>query len=249
MSDVDYTALPATDGLTAALIDDAVATLTICRGGCLDDPAARISALVSLAGQADDLLHDAVAGARDAGCSWDVIADRLATTAATARRRYGLRPMEEEALATTDHAARSLRLGRAARLDHRHIPQLLDDHDHRPRRRHHHRRPGPHLPPRLPRLLHPAAAPRPRLRRSQPGALSRGQAQLPRRRHRPPRPSTPTATAWAASRASDEAAGPPARSWNTSGTRAPTPSSTSRTPPLASAGGQEWRRRLPSGPG
>ena len=88
MSDVDFSVLPATDALTAALIDHAVATLTVCRGGCLADPAARISSLVSLAGQADDLLHDAVADARDAGCSWDLIADRLATTVHTARRRY-----------------------------------------------------------------------------------------------------------------------------------------------------------------
>ena len=47
-----------------------------------------VSCLVSLAVEADDRLHDAVADARDQRYSWDEIAQRLATSTTTARRRF-----------------------------------------------------------------------------------------------------------------------------------------------------------------
>ena len=85
---IDRSAIPATDATTAELIDHAVATLIRCRHGRTDDAGARISALVSLAAEADGRLDDAVADARDQGCTWDHIAERLASTIPTARRRY-----------------------------------------------------------------------------------------------------------------------------------------------------------------
>ncbi len=88
MTGADHTAIPATDCVTAALIDGAVAELIGRRNGCTDDAGARVSALVSLAAEAHDRLHDAVADARDQCYSWDDIAQRLATSTATARRRF-----------------------------------------------------------------------------------------------------------------------------------------------------------------
>ncbi|MDQ6783150.1 MAG: hypothetical protein M3063_06865 [Actinomycetota bacterium] len=58
------------------------------RNGCPDDAGARVSCLLSLAVEADDRLHDAVADARDQRYSWDDIAQRLATSTTTARRRF-----------------------------------------------------------------------------------------------------------------------------------------------------------------
>ena len=84
----DHTAIPATDCLTAALVDGAVTELVQWRKGCPDDAGARVSALVSLAVEADDRLHDAVADARRQRYSWDDIAQRLATSTTTARRRF-----------------------------------------------------------------------------------------------------------------------------------------------------------------
>ncbi|MGH2669157.1 MAG: hypothetical protein ACRDH5_08605 [bacterium] len=85
----DRSIIPYTDDDTVALIDDAVESLVLLRSPMhLGDAAATISALVSLAAEADSRIPDAVADARDQGHSWDTIADRLATTVATARRRY-----------------------------------------------------------------------------------------------------------------------------------------------------------------
>jgi hypothetical protein len=86
--DADHTAVPATDCVTGTLIDGAVTELVRWRNGCPDDAGARVSALVSLAVEADDRLHDAVADARDQRYSWDEIAQRLATSTTTARRRF-----------------------------------------------------------------------------------------------------------------------------------------------------------------
>ena len=86
--DADRTAIPATDCITTALIDGAVAELVRRRSGCPDDAGARVSCLVSLAVEADDRLHDAVADARDQRYTWDDIAQRLATSTTTARRRF-----------------------------------------------------------------------------------------------------------------------------------------------------------------
>ncbi len=85
---VNRTAIPYTDDDTAELIDRAVKDLTIFRGSGPNDAGAVVSVLVSLAGEAEGLLWDAVADARDHGYRWDEIADRLATSITTARRRY-----------------------------------------------------------------------------------------------------------------------------------------------------------------
>ena len=85
----DRTAIPYTDSDTRALIDQAAYALTIFRAPMsFGDAGATVSVLVSLAVEAEDQLHDAVADARDQGYTWDQIADRLATTESTARRRY-----------------------------------------------------------------------------------------------------------------------------------------------------------------
>lgn len=84
----DRTAIPATDATTAELIKAAVATLIRCRHGRSDDAGATVSALVSLAAEAEGRLDDAVADARHQGCTRDQLAERLASTHPTARRRY-----------------------------------------------------------------------------------------------------------------------------------------------------------------
>jgi hypothetical protein len=85
----DRTAIPYTDNQTYTLIDNAAYTLTICRAPMsYGDAAAAVSVFVSLAAEAEGRLHDAVADARDQGYTWDQIADRLATSETTARRRY-----------------------------------------------------------------------------------------------------------------------------------------------------------------
>lgn len=85
----DGRVLPYTGADTAALIDQAVETLVLLRSPMqLGDAAATISALVSLAAEIDRRLPDAVADARDQDYPWDAIASRLATTTATAQRRY-----------------------------------------------------------------------------------------------------------------------------------------------------------------
>ncbi len=85
---LNRTAIPYTDNDTAELVDRAVKDLTIFRGSSSGDTGAVVSVLVSLAGEAEGLLWDAVADARDHGYTWDEIADRLATSITTARRRY-----------------------------------------------------------------------------------------------------------------------------------------------------------------
>jgi len=86
----DRTTIPYTDDDTYTLIDQAAYTLTIARAPMsYGDAGAAVSVLVSLAAEAQGRLHDAVADARDQGYSWDQIADRLATSESTARRRYG----------------------------------------------------------------------------------------------------------------------------------------------------------------
>jgi hypothetical protein len=84
------TAIPYTDDDSAVLIGEAVRMLTIFRAPmALGDAGATVSVLVSLAVEATDRLHDAVADAHDQGYTWEEIADRLATSVTTARRRYG----------------------------------------------------------------------------------------------------------------------------------------------------------------
>jgi hypothetical protein len=83
----DQTAIPYTDNDSRTLITEAATTLTIFRAPiALGDAGATISVLVSVAVEATDQLHDAVADARDQGYTWDQIADRHATNVTTARR-------------------------------------------------------------------------------------------------------------------------------------------------------------------
>ncbi len=85
----DRSLCPYTDAGTATAVDHAVATLVVLRAPMWSgSPGPVISVLVSLACEADGRLYDAVADARDQGYSWDQIVSRLATSVATARRRY-----------------------------------------------------------------------------------------------------------------------------------------------------------------
>lgn len=80
---------PHIDDETLALVDDAVETLVRLRGSGPGDAGAVLAGLASLIAEAQARLPDAVADARDGDCTWDEIATGLATTASTARRRYG----------------------------------------------------------------------------------------------------------------------------------------------------------------
>ena len=85
----NLTAVAYTDNDTATLIREAVQTLTIYRAPMgLGDAGATVSVLVSLAAEADTQLWEAVADAHDQGYTWAEIADRLATSVSSARRRY-----------------------------------------------------------------------------------------------------------------------------------------------------------------
>ena len=85
----DRALIPYTDNDTTELIDQAAVTLVLLRAPMwLGDAGPTISVLVSLAAETDSLVFDAVADAKDQGYTWAQIATRLATTAATARRRY-----------------------------------------------------------------------------------------------------------------------------------------------------------------
>lgn len=79
-----------TDADTARIVEEAVAWLLAVRAPAwAGDPGPRVSVLVSLAGEAEDRVCDAVAEARWEGYSWDQIASRLCVSVAAARRRYG----------------------------------------------------------------------------------------------------------------------------------------------------------------
>ena len=74
---------------TAAIVDEAVTALVLLRAPMLlGDSGPAISVLASIAAQSEDLLFDAVADARDQGYTWREIADRLACSKRTARRRF-----------------------------------------------------------------------------------------------------------------------------------------------------------------
>lgn len=85
----DRTVHPRIDGETLALVNAAVDSLARRRGSAPGDAGATLSCLASLIAEAQSRLPDAVAAARDQACTWSEIAVRLATTAPTARRRYG----------------------------------------------------------------------------------------------------------------------------------------------------------------
>ena len=71
------------------VIEDAVYHLGICRSPMSHgDGLLRLHALASLIAQADALIADAVADAREQDHPWPDIASQLAVNADTARRRY-----------------------------------------------------------------------------------------------------------------------------------------------------------------
>jgi hypothetical protein len=84
----DYTRIPFGDEVSHAILDHALACLTLIRGGDPQDPGATIATLVSLIIDAQARLPDAVADARDHGYTWNRIAERLGGTIPAARRRY-----------------------------------------------------------------------------------------------------------------------------------------------------------------
>jgi hypothetical protein len=79
-----------TDDDSTQAIEEAVHLLSLCRSPMNQgDGALRVHVLASLITQANALLPDAVADARDQDHPWDDIAKQLGVTAGTARRRYG----------------------------------------------------------------------------------------------------------------------------------------------------------------
>lgn len=85
----DRTRAPYLDHDTLGLIDQAVGSLVWSRGASPGDAGAALSCLASLIAEAQSQLPGAVATARCQDCTWAEVARRLATTARTARRRYG----------------------------------------------------------------------------------------------------------------------------------------------------------------
>ena len=85
------------------VVGDAVTLLVLLRAPMrLGDEGPAISALSSIIIQAEDLLFDAVAGARDQGYTWDEIAGRLACSTAAACRRYSGRARQKGAVGHHD---------------------------------------------------------------------------------------------------------------------------------------------------
>lgn len=87
--DCDRTSRPYIGEETVVLVDEAVWSLVVLRGGEMGDGRAVVSALASLIAEAQSRLPDAVADARDQDYAWAEIATRLASTASTVSRRYG----------------------------------------------------------------------------------------------------------------------------------------------------------------
>lgn len=87
-ADLDRTVIPYTDAASAMLLDSAADALITVRGGARSDPGARLSVLASLTAELDERTRDVVWRARRQKLSWELIAERLATTASSARSRY-----------------------------------------------------------------------------------------------------------------------------------------------------------------
>jgi hypothetical protein len=80
---------PRLDNDSATVLDEAVETLARLRTPYwLGDTSVRLHALASLLAQAQQLLPDAVAKARDQELTWDEIGELLGLTGPTAARRY-----------------------------------------------------------------------------------------------------------------------------------------------------------------
>lgn len=80
---------PAVDEESAAVLEEALHSLTMLRcAGSEGDAGARLHVLASLMAQADSVLANTVADARDQDYTWAEIAERLGIATATARRRF-----------------------------------------------------------------------------------------------------------------------------------------------------------------
>ena len=85
-----YPARPLVDECSAAVLDEAVASLTILRSPMyVGDAGAELHALASLRGQIEARLSDAVVAARDQLVPWSVIGAQLGLNAGDARHIYG----------------------------------------------------------------------------------------------------------------------------------------------------------------
>jgi hypothetical protein len=85
----DRTRAPYLDHDTMGLVEQAVGSLVWSRGSSSGDAGAALSCLASLIAEAQSQLPGAVAAAHCQDNTWEEVARRLATTARTARRRYG----------------------------------------------------------------------------------------------------------------------------------------------------------------
>lgn len=84
-----HPAYPVVDDNSATVIERAVHELSMNRSPCNEGHAGlRLHALASLIAQAEALIPDAVADARQRDFYWSEIANELGVTTATARRRY-----------------------------------------------------------------------------------------------------------------------------------------------------------------
>jgi hypothetical protein len=82
---------PIVDDASAAVLDEAVHSLTMLRSPLEEgDAGARLHALASLIAQAETFTTGTVAAARDQSYSWPDIASQLGLATTTARRRYRL---------------------------------------------------------------------------------------------------------------------------------------------------------------
>ena len=80
---------PVADDLSAAILTEAIDALAMLRTPYwLGDTGVHLHALASLIAQAQRLLPDAVAQARDQELTWDEIGRLLGVSGATAARRY-----------------------------------------------------------------------------------------------------------------------------------------------------------------
>jgi hypothetical protein len=88
---------PVADDLSATVLGEAIDTLASLRTPYwLGDTAVHLHALASLLTQAQQLLPDAVARARDQDLTWNEIGQLLGLSASTAARRYRDATLEPE---------------------------------------------------------------------------------------------------------------------------------------------------------
>ena len=80
---------PVVDDDSATVVNEAVHSLTMLRGPLDEgDAGARLHAIASLIAQTEAFITDTVTAARDQGYTWPEIANRLALTTTTTRRRH-----------------------------------------------------------------------------------------------------------------------------------------------------------------